>query len=173
MGLFFVFVSNFSITERDSFSAMQITGLMMGVDLVALFVGLFFGRMMKSLSKIIRFLPPTAYLIAFMLLSAPHGLFATITALVLIGLANGVGVPYLNTAASIKGGKDSVSQIMPIMSAALYFGQFASPLVIGLISSYLPAIAMGPYGTAIIFSIIYLLYAASLSRQTRSQVLRR
>lgn len=173
MGLFFVFVSNFSITERDSFSAMQITGLMMGVDLVALFVGLFFGRMMKSLSKIIRFLPPTAYLIAFMLLSAPHGLFATITALVLIGLANGVGVPYLNTAASIKGGKDSVSQIMPIMSAALYFGQFASPLVIGLISSYLPADAMGPYGTAIIFSIIYLLYAASLSRKARNRDLRR
>ena len=43
----------------------------------------------------------------------------------LIGIANGVGVPYLNTIASIKGGKNSATTVMPLLSAALYLGQFA------------------------------------------------
>lgn len=173
MGLFFVFVSNFAISERKTLSGMQITCLMMGVDLIALFVGLGFGRMMKCLPKVIRFLPPVAYLVAFVLLSFSHVVFVTITALILIGLANGVGIPYLNTTAGIKGGKDSVSKVMPMMSAALYFGQFASPLAIGLFSSYLSTNAMGPYEIAILFSTIYLLCVVFHSRQTRSQGLRR
>ncbi|MCK8623347.1 hypothetical protein [Prevotella sp. E13-27] len=41
-----------------------------------------------------------------------------------IGIANGVGIPYLNTIASIKGGKDSAITVMPLLSAALYLGQF-------------------------------------------------
>lgn len=47
-----------------------------------------------------------------------------------IGIANGVGVPYLNTIASIKGGRNSATTVMPLLSAALYLGQFVSPLVV-------------------------------------------
>ena len=37
-----------------------------------------------------------------------------------IGLANGLAVPYLNTIASIKGGKNAATTVMPLISAALY-----------------------------------------------------
>lgn len=157
MVLFFVFVSNFSIAESGKFTTLQITYLMMGVDVIALIVGLFFGPMMKRCGRMVRLFPPVAYMVAFSLLSSPWGLCAVVAALALIGLANGVGIPYLNTMASTKGGKDSVSVAMPLMSAALYIGQFASPLVVGLISTSLPMAAVSPYQIAAFFSVLYLL----------------
>ena len=36
----------------------------------------------------------------------------------------------LNTIASIKGGRDSATTVMPLLSAALYLGQFVSPLIV-------------------------------------------
>ena len=76
----------------------------------------------------------------------------------LIGMATGVGVPYLNTIASIKGGRDSATTVMPLLSAALYLGQFVSPLIVMPLSKV--AFAAGdiasPYKVGIIISVVFL-----------------
>ena len=55
---------------------------------------------------------------------------AIIGGAVFVGIATGVGVPYLNTIASIKGGRNSATTVMPLLSAVLYLGQFLSPIVV-------------------------------------------
>ena len=74
-----------------------------------------------------------------------------------IGIANGVGVPYLNTIASIKGGKNSTTTVMPLLSAALYLGQFVSPLVVMPFShSLFGADLTAPYKVAILLCFVFL-----------------
>lgn len=74
-----------------------------------------------------------------------------------IGIANGVGVPYLNTIASIKGGKNSATTVMPLLSAALYLGQFVSPLVVIPLSHNLfGADLTAPYKVAILLCLVFL-----------------
>ncbi len=48
----------------------------------------------------------------------------------LVGIANGIGMPYLFTIVSIKGGLNSATTVMPLLSAALYLGQFLSPIIV-------------------------------------------
>ncbi len=75
-----------------------------------------------------------------------------------IGIATGVGVPYLNTIASIKGGRDSATTVMPLLSAALYLGQFVSPLIVMPLSRVLFGVEdiLGPYKVGAVFSIVFL-----------------
>ena len=81
---------------------------------------------------------------------------------IFIGFANGAGIPYLNTIASIKGGKDAATTVMPLISASLYLGQFLSPIYI---SSLGKAIFRGsilaPYYMAMIVSVLYLIQTFS------------
>lgn len=78
-----------------------------------------------------------------------------------IGIANGIGVPYLNTIASMKAGKEAASTVMPLLSAALYLGQFLSPLVV----TPLGALCFGaedllaPFKAGVIIGAVYLLQA--------------
>lgn len=157
MGLFFVFVSNFAITERSLFSVMQITYLMMGVDVVAFAVGLGFGFLMQKTPHTIKYIPPVAYMIAFALISFSDSIYMVLSALALIGIANGIGIPYMNTLASIKGGKDSVSNVMPIISASLYLGQFLSPLIVSMLSAPFSDDNQIVYKVAALFACIYLI----------------
>lgn len=162
MGLFFVFVTNFAITESTHFSTMEITYLMMAVDVIALIAGMLFGRMMKALAKQMKYIPPVVYIIAYAMLSAeiPADIkdYTTLVALLLIGIANGIGIPYLNTIASIKGGKDSVTTVMPLLSASLYLGQFISPVIVGSLTTLLFGLdQLACYKIALAFAVIYLL----------------
>ncbi len=77
---------------------------------------------------------------------------------VFAGIANGVGVPYLNTIASIKGGSNSVTTVMPLLSAALYFGQFISPILITPLSKAIFGgnDAVAPYKMGIAICAIFL-----------------
>ena len=75
----------------------------------------------------------------------------------MIGIATGVGVPYLNTIASIKGGKNSTTTVMPLLSAALYLGQFISPIIVMPLSRIIaPGTLTGPYLAGVILSVLFL-----------------
>ena len=75
-----------------------------------------------------------------------------------IGVANGVGVPYLNTIASIKGGKNSATTVMPLLSAALYLGRFVSPIIVTPASHILfgSADLTGPYKVGIALCLLFM-----------------
>jgi len=158
MTIFFVFPTNFAITaEYAHLNVSQITLIMVGLDVVAFFIGLLFGTLMNKCRKGIKYMAPILFLIGYAhycLESVPYLIIGS----ALIGCANGVGVPYLNTIASIKGGKNSATTVMPLLSAALYLGQFISPLIVNPAGRLLfgEADITAPYKVALILCILFL-----------------
>ena len=157
MLIFFIFPTNFAIIagQQTSLPPQAITIIMVGLDLVAFFVGLAFGHLMKAFRRPIKYFAPVSFLLGFGLY-----LLGNVTALLLgsamVGIAAGVGVPYLNTIASIKGGKNSATTVMPLLSAALYLGQFISPIVVMPLSGMFGSEDVtGPYKVGVILSMIF------------------
>ena len=159
MILFFIFPTNFAIiaSKQTSLSYNAITIIMVGLDVVAFFVGLAFGGLMRKFRMVIKYIAPLSFIVGYA--SYTHGSLPMILiGSMLVGIATGVGVPYLNTIASIKGGRDSVSTVMPLLSAALYLGQFVSPLIVMPMSKGLFGDDItGPYKVGCILSVVFLL----------------
>ncbi len=159
MMIFFVFPTNFAIVaaQQTSLSTDAITIIMVGLDLVAFFVGLAFGGCMRWFRVPIKYFAPCLFAMGYgaYLMGSTAMIIAGSVA---IGLANGVGVPYLNTIASIKGGKNSATTVMPLLSAALYLGQFVSPIIVNPLSKALfgDSDITGAYKVAIILCAIFL-----------------
>ncbi len=160
MILFFIFPTNFAIiaSRQTGLSAEAITMIMVGLDVVAFFAGLAFGTLMRRFRMSIKYFAPLFFLsgyAAYLVPAIPMAILGS----AFIGIATGVGVPYLNTIASIKGGRDSATTVMPLLSAALYLGQFVSPLIVMPLSRSLFGVEdiLGPYKVGAVFSIVFLL----------------
>ncbi len=158
MLLFFIFPTNFAITARANaaLTGNDITLIMVGLDVVAALIGLGFGWMMGNMSRSLKYLAPLTFILGYGAYSLGVSTPLLLTGSALVGLANGIGMPYLNTIASIKGGKNAATTVMPLISAALYLGQFTSPLVIGPISALFDSLT-APYIVGVGFSVIYLI----------------
>ena len=131
MLLFFVYPTNFALTAREQgVDTLATTLVMVGLDVVAFGVGMLFGWLMRNMRRQMKYVAPTGFFCGYAVLALVPGLGGMVAGSVLIGLANGAGVPYVNTIASIKGGRDAAITVMPLISAALYLGQFLSPLVV-------------------------------------------
>ena len=164
MTVFFIFPTNFSIvaSRQQSLSTEVITAIMVGLDVVAFFVGLVFGSLMNRFRQSVKYFAPLFFLLGYVSYLVPSVSMAVLGS-VFIGMANGVGVPYLNTIASIKGGKNSATTVMPLLSAALYLGQFVSPLIVMPLSKALFGAddIVAPYKVGIVFCLIFLLQVYS------------
>ncbi|MBQ8224975.1 MAG: MFS transporter [Bacteroides sp.] len=158
--VFFVFPTNFAMisSRKLGFDTATITLLMVALDLLAFFVGLVFGRLMHTFRNSIKYFPPLALILGYALYAAADGFTLVLIGSAFIGLGNGIGVPYLLTIGSIKGGKNSATTVMPLLSASLYLGQFISPLIILSSSEFLFGTddLVGPYKVAVLISVIYL-----------------
>lgn len=132
MMIFFIYPTNFAITaEKQAGLGLQATTLLMvGLELFAFFVGIVFGQLMNMFRESIKYFAPVFFLVGYILFASAHSTLPLLVGAVSTGIANGVGVPYLNTIASIKGGQNSATTVMPLLSAALYLGQFMSPLIV-------------------------------------------
>ena len=164
MMIFFIFPTNFAIvaSQQQGLSTGLITVIMVGLDVVAFFVGLAFGSLMNRFRQSIKYFAPLFFLLGYASYLVPSVSMAVLGS-VFIGMANGVGVPYLNTIASIKGGKNSATTVMPLLSAALYLGQFISPLLVIPMSKALFGAddIVAPYKVGILFCLIFLLQVYS------------
>jgi MFS family permease len=164
MTIFFVFPTNFAIvaSQQQALSTEVITAIMVGLDVVAFFVGLAFGSLMNRFRQGIKYFAPLLFLLGYASYLVPSVSMAVLGS-AFIGMANGVGVPYLNTIASIKGGKNSATTVMPLLSAALYLGQFISPLIVMPLSKALFGAddIVAPYKVGIVFCLIFLLQVYS------------
>lgn len=164
MTIFFVFPTNFAIvaSQQQALSTEVITAIMVGLDVVAFFVGLAFGSLMNRFRQSVKYFAPLFFLLGYAFYLVPSVSMAVLGS-VFIGMANGVGVPYLNTIASIKGGKNSATTVMPLLSAALYLGQFISPLIVIPMSKALFGAddIVAPYKVGILFCLIFLLQVYS------------
>lgn len=166
--IFFVFPTNFAIiTSRQlGFDTATITLIMVALDVVAFFVGLVFGRLMAKFRTSIKYFPPVALIIGYTFYAYADGMTMVLIGSALIGIGNGIGVPYMFTIGSIKGGRNSATTVMPLLSAALYLGQFVSPLIIQPLSVYLfgDSDVTAPYKATIIIGFVYLLQVWSTRR---------
>ena len=156
MVLFFIYPTNFALTASASLSEMGVTLVMVGLDVVAFLVGLVFGFLMKRFAAQMKYAAPLGFMAGYLCLAAGNGLAWLLLGSALIGIANGIGVPYLNTIGSVKAGKEAATTVMPLLSAALYLGQFLSPL---LVSPAASAAGTSPYTIGVCFAIVYLLQA--------------
>lgn len=161
MMLFFIYPTNFAIisSEDGSLSAKTITLIMVGLDVIAFLIGLLFGKMMTGIPKQMKYIAPAGFIIGYAFLSAGTGIAMLLAGSAFIGIANGIGVPYINTIASIKGGKDAATTVMPLISAALYLGQFLSPLIVSPLSRLISS-PTAPYTIGVAIGVIFLLQTA-------------
>ena len=154
MILFFIYPTNFALTASETLPEMGVTLTMVGLDVVAFLVGLCFGALMKRFAAQMKYVAPIGFLAGYLCLAAGSGIVCLLAGSALIGIANGIGVPYLNTIGSVKAGKDAATTVMPLLSAALYLGQFLSPLIVSPIAS---AASTSPYMVGAGIAVIYLL----------------
>ena len=163
MILFFIYPTRFAICAHmgTDLSDNSITLIMVGLDLVAFLMGLFFGKLVNGFSHGIKYLPPFCFIIGYLMLSAGASLAMILAGSAFIGIANGIGVPYLNTIASMKAGKEAASTVMPLLSSALYLGQFISPLLVTPLGDMIfgSEDLFSPYKVGVIFGVVYLLQA--------------
>ena len=159
MMIFFIFPTNFAIvvTRQLELRTELVTIIMVGLDVVAFFVGMVFGSVMNRFRQSVKYFAPTFFLIGYAAYLVPNVLMVVLGS-AFIGVANGVGVPYLNTIASIKGGKNSATTVMPLLSAALYLGQFVSPIIVTPASHILfgSTDLTGPYKIGIALCMLFI-----------------
>lgn len=159
--VFFVFPTNFAIiTSRQlQLDTTAITLIMVALDLLAFFVGLVFGHLMHRFRTSIKFFPPIVLIIGYAFYAEASNVAMLLIGSAFIGVGNGIGVPYLLTIASIKGGKNSATTVMPLLSASLYLGQFISPILILPLAKLLFGThdVTGPYRVAVLISLLFLL----------------
>ncbi len=164
MMIFFIFPTNFAIvaSQQQGLSTGLITVIMVGLDVVAFFVGLGFGSLMNRFRQSVKYFAPLLLLLGYVSYLVPTVAMAVLGS-VFIGMATGVGVPYLNTIASIKGGKNSATTVMPLLSAALYLGQFVSPLIVMPLSKAIFGVddIVAPYKVGIALCLVFLLQVYS------------
>ena len=162
MILFFIYPTNFALTASGSLSETGVTLVMVGLDVVAFLVGLVFGWLMKRFARQMKYVAPLGFLAGYLCLSAGSSLVWLLAGSALIGIANGIGVPYLNTIGSVKAGKEAATTVMPLLSAALYLGQFLSPLIVSPLASFA---GTSPYMVGVVVAVLYLLQAFLTRRQ--------
>lgn len=156
MILFFIYPTNFALTASGTLSETGVTLTMVGLDVVAFLIGLCFGGLMKRFASSIKYAAPLGFTAGYLCLAACGGMACLLAGSALIGIANGIGVPYLNTIGSVKAGKEAATTVMPLLSAALYTGQFVSPLIVSPIAS---VAGTSPYAVGVVIALIYLLQA--------------
>ena len=163
MILFFIYPTRFAISAHagTSLSNNAITLIMVGLDLVAFLIGLLFGHMMRSFRYGMKYIPPIGFIIGYLFLSLGSSLPLLLLGSAFIGIANGIGVPYPNTIASMKAGKTAASTVMPLLSIALYLGQFLSPLLVTPLGSlcFGPTNLLAPFKAGVIIGVVYLVQA--------------
>lgn len=157
MIIFFVYPTNFAlIASAHGIGAVPITLIMVGLDVVAFAVGMVFAGLMRHFRTGMKYAAPTLFLAGYVILALSQGMAGMLLGSILIGLANGAGVPYVNTIASIKGGKEAAVTVMPLISAALYLGQFISPLIVTPLARQIGS-DRAPYWVATGIALLFLL----------------
>lgn len=161
MVIFFIFPTNFAIisSQTTNLSSAEITIIMVGLDLVAVFMGLLFGKIMNVMPKIMKYFAPLLFMFGYICYAYGVSSAYLIVGSLLIGMANGIAIPYLNTIASIKGRKGAATTVMSLISASLYLGQFISPIIVNPLSKALfnQNDISSPYKIGIMICILFLI----------------
>lgn len=161
MSIFFVYPANFALetTAEGSVPAQFIAVIMAGADLVAFVGGLLFVYLRRAMGRGCKLLAPVLFLLGFLLLTLLGGWTGTLLGSACIGFANGVGIPFLISEASMQAGKSAASTVMPLLSAAMYLAQFLSPLLLGALRGALGDLPHLAYWFAVVLAVLFVLWS--------------
>lgn len=167
MTIFFIYPANFAmeVVKEGVIDQKYIAIIMAMMDLIAFFGGLLFVVMQKLLRSQTKFLAPILFLLGFLLLAWVGGWAGTLIGSVLIGFANGVGIPFIISTASARAGRSAVTTVMPLMSAALYLAQFLSPVLMSGCTLFFGQVNRLPFLAAALLSAVFVLWSILIPSQ--------
>lgn len=190
---FFIYPANFAIeTAKSGVIPQHLIAIVMALmDIFGFFGGMAFAGIKRRMRKQTRFVAPALFLLGYILLSfstitaagagasaagaAAAGASAAGSLLIpriavlagsfLVGFANGAGVPFIISTASMKAGKAAATSVMPMISAALYLAQFTTPFITSIIKGGLAACGLeaSSYIVAVITSALFLIWSSRIS----------
>lgn len=129
---FFIYPASFALECSSSGAIPQglIAPVMAMMDVFGFAGGLVFSSISKRIRKGARFIAPALFIISYLFLGVIGKAYGTLIGSAFVGIANGIGVPFIMTSASAKAGKDAATTVMPLISASLYLAQFTTPLIL-------------------------------------------
>lgn len=168
MSAFFIYPSNYAIeTAKEGFLSQQgIATVMALMDVVAFLGGLCYVKIRSTFGSNAHFAAPALFCAGYLIMAFAPNAVLSVTGSFMVGFANGAGIPCIIAAASHKAGKEAVSTVMPLLSAAMYIAQFVSPFIM----SFVTLIAGGagidhlPFIWAAILALILAIFAACMKR---------
>ena len=168
MSTFFLYPSNYAIeTARDGFLSQQAIATVMALmDVVAFAGGLCYVKIRKAAGSNAHFAAPALFFIGYMLMAFAPSATISVIGSFMVGFANGAGIPCIIAAASHKAGKEAVSTVMPLISAAMYIAQFLSPFIMSGVSAVLSSTGLRhiPFIWAAILALILAAFAVSMRK---------
>lgn len=164
MTTFFVYPTNFAMeTVKEGLIPQQyIAVIMAGMDFVAFFGGMLFVKVKSTFGRNTRFVAPLLFLIGYMLLAIVGGWPGVLAGSVCIGFANGAGIPYIISEASMRVGRSAAVTVMPLISAALYLAQFLCPFFVSMATVLAGSVMHLPYWFGIVMAALFCAWSAKM-----------
>ena len=173
MMTFFIYPSNFAMIATKDGTVPQhlIAVIMADMDVIAAISGALFVKIKEWTGNGAGCVAPVLFLSGYLLLAMTDQLAWILLGSACIGFANGVGIPYIISAASHKAGKAAAATVLPLISASLYLSQFLTPFICSAAASVpvLAQIPHLPYGLGIGTSLIFLVLSAVLLKEEQVQ----
>lgn len=166
MFTFFVYPAEFAIeTAAEGVIPQQLIAVIMaGMDFIAFLGGLSFAHIKKLAGHSTRMISPVMFAAGYLLLWKIGDWTGTLIGSALIGFANGLGVPFIISAASRKAGKSAAVTVMPKLSMALYLAQFSTPIILSFITGIFgsSAITHFPYMVAFCSALLFTVWSVGI-----------
>lgn len=161
MSAFFIYPANFAmVTARAGEIPENLTAVIMALmDLIAFFGGMLFVKVKAAAGSKTKFVSPVLFLVGYVLLGIVGGWFGVLAGSMCVGFANGAGIPFIISEASKKMGRLAATTVMPLISAALYIAQFASPFIMSGVTSIAGDAVNMPYYWGIVLSAAFCLWS--------------
>ena len=161
MSTFFIYPANFAmVTVRAGVIPENLTAIIMAImDLVAFFGGMLFVKVKAAAGGSTKFVAPILFVVGYILLGVIGGWFGVLAGSVCVGFANGEGIPLIISEASKKMGRLAATTVMPLISAALYIAQFASPFIMSGVTAIAGDAVNLPYYWGAALAVIFLLWS--------------
>lgn len=169
MFTFFIYPSAFAIETAKAGVIPQkyVSVIMAGMDFVAFLGGLAFVYVKMTLGDKAKYLSPLLFCMGYLFLSLGNSWIGVICGSVLIGFANGVGIPYIISSASRKAGPDAAATVMPLISMSMYFAQFITPMVLSVVDKLFAWAQLGhlSYAAAFASGVMFLLLSGRIKSE--------
>lgn len=169
MFTFFIYPSAFAMeTARTGDLPMQYVGVVMAsMDFVAFLGGLSFVHLKRRMGNRVRLCAPLCFLAGYLVLAGAHGVAWIVAGSWLVGFANGLGIPYLISAAARQAGRLAGVTVIPLLSMALYLAQFLTPVLLSGVTALCGGLALRhlPYAAAAVAAALLVLWSALWLRE--------